>query len=308
MRDIIGPTLVELGKRRPDFFVTDADNGPATRIRAFGDVYPERYVNVGCAEQNLVGVSAGLALSGVPVIAATFSVFLLGRAYDQVRNTVGASGLPVILLGTHTGLSTGADGGSHCCPEDLALMRSIPGMRIFIPACSDDVAPMFTLALDANSPCYIRIPRNDLWSSPPDRVPHLDLQNPSLRCWRTGKDIAIVTAGLMLPRVMAAVEQLSANGHSVAVYDVPYLGIDTTKVRKVLRQFRAVMTVEDHWPAGGLGEMFASLLTYEPDLTLRTIAAAHRFPSSGEVETVLDDMGLSIVDIHEAAVQLLANQ
>ncbi len=305
MRDIIGPTLVELGQSRSDFFVVDADNGPATRIRAFGDAHTSRYVNVGCAEQNLLGVSAGLALTGVPVIAATFSVFLLGRAYDQIRNTIAASHLPVTLLGTHAGLSTGADGGSHCCPEDLSLMRAIPGMRILIPACSSDLEPMFNFTLNSDGPSYIRVPRNDLWQSFPTKIPSLDLHKATLRCWRSGKDVAFVSAGLMLPRVLAAANELSKSGISAAVYDAPFMNLEVAKTLKILRQFRRVVTVEDHWPAGGVSEMIAGLIVNEPGLAFSAVTAAHRFPSSGEVEEVLDDMGLSVQDIKAAALKTL---
>jgi len=305
MRDAIGPLLVKLGRERSDFFVVDADNGPATRIRPFGDAYASRYVNVGCAEQNLLGVSAGLALVGVPVIAATFSVFLLGRAYDQIRNTITASHLPVILLGTHSGLSTGADGGSHCCPEDLALVRALPGMQIFIPACNDDLEPMFTFALNSAGPTYIRVPRGALWNSQPTRVPDLDLNKAALRCWQSGTDMAFVCTGLMLPRVLAAAKELSEKGISAAVYDAPFVDLDAPSTIATLRQFRGVVTVEDHWPAGGISEMIATMLVGVAKLTFVAVTAADRFPSSGQVEEVLDDMGLSLQSIKDAAVKSL---
>lgn len=306
MRDIIGPTLVKLGHSRSDFFVTDADNGTATRISPFGDVHASRYVNVGCAEQNLLGVSAGLALIGVPVIAATFSVFLLGRAYDQIRNTIAASHLSVILLGTHAGLSTGADGGSHCCPEDLALMRSLPDMQVLIPACIDDLEPMFNFALNSAGPSYIRVPRNDLWQFLPATIPSLDLDRITLRCWRSGIDVALISAGLMLPRVLAAAEELFKVGISVAVYDIPFINsVDTTQTLELLRPFRSVITVEDHWPAGGIGEMIASILAATPSTYFCAVTAAHRFPSSGRVEEVLDDMGLSLQEIQDAVFNSL---
>ncbi|HSW91053.1 MAG TPA: transketolase C-terminal domain-containing protein [Candidatus Saccharimonadales bacterium] len=305
MRDAIGPILVKLGGDRSDFFVVDADNGPATRIRPFGDTYTSRYVNVGCAEQNLLGVSAGLALTGVPVIASTFSVFLLGRAYDQLRNTVTASHLPVVLLGTHSGLSTGADGGSHCCPEDLALMRALPGMQILVPACDDDIEPMFTFALNFNGPTYIRVPRGSLWDSQPKKTPHLDLSKATLRCWQAGTDVALVTTGLMLPRVLAVAKTLSTNGISAAVYDIPFVDLDPSAAIETLRSFRSVVTVEDHWPAGGIGEMVAAILGGTPETTLNAVTAARRFPSSGQVEEVLDDMGLGLRDIERVALQSL---
>ena len=301
MRDFIGPALTDLGRLRSDFFVVDADNGAATRIRSFGDVYPERYINVGCAEQNLAGVSAGLALSGSPVIASTFSVFLLGRAYDQIRNTIAASHLPVVLLGTHAGLSTGADGGSHCCPEDLALMRALPGMQVLIPACGEDVPRMLEHALSTDGPTYIRVSRNDVWDVPPATPHKLDLKNPDLRCWRNGTDIALVTVGLMLPRVLAAAKVLSMQGISAAVYDIPNLNLEVKATRDALEKFQRVVTVEDHWPAGGIGEMIANIIAGAPNVTFCSVTAAQRFPSSGEVSEVLDDMGLRVQDIISAA-------
>lgn len=305
MRDAIGPILIKLGDNRSDFFVVDADNGPATRIRPFGDTYASRYVNVGCAEQNLLGVSAGLALTGVPVIASTFSIFLLGRAYDQLRNTIAASHLPVVLLGTHSGLSTGADGGSHCCPEDIALMRTLPGMQILIPACNDDIESMFTFALDSHGPTYIRVPRGTLWDSQPKKTPRLDLEKAALRCWKPGTDAALVTAGLMLPRVLKIAKKLSTDGISVAVYDTPFANLDPSSTVQTLRSFRNVITIEDHWRAGGIGEMVATILGDIPETTSHAVTAANRFPSSGQVEEVLDDMGLSLEDIEKTILQSL---
>lgn len=309
MRDIIGPTLIKLGNSRSDFFVVDADNGAATRIRPFRDVHASRYVNVGCAEQNLVGVSAGLSLAGVPVIAATFSVFLLGRAYDQIRNTIAASHLPVILLGTHAGLSTGADGGSHCCPEDLALMRALPGVQILIPASSDDLEPMLNFALNSTGPSYIRVPRNDIWHHQPKTTPELSLDVPTLRNWQPGSDVALISAGLMLPRVLAAAEELSKTGISAAVYDIPFLkAADTTQTVETLRPFRSIITVEDHWPAGGIGEMMASILSAAFNKAFCAVTADHRFPSSGQVEEILDDMGLSMQKIKTAVTNSLQSK
>lgn len=305
MRDAIGPLLIELGRARSDFFVVDADNGPATRIRPFGDANPSRYVNVGCAEQNLLGVSAGLALTGTPVIAATFSVFLLGRAYDQLRNTITSSHLPVVLLGTHSGLSTGADGGSHCCPEDLALMRVLPGMQVLVPACDNDLEPMFTFALNSTGPTYIRVPRGALWESQPVDIPDLDLHDATLRRWRTGKDIAFVCTGLVLPRVLAAAEELAARGISAAVYDIPVINLVKSSAIATLRQFDRIVTIEDHWQAGGIGEMITTMLAEVPESTVSTITAAPRFPSSGQVEEVLDDMGLSLQNIRDTALRSL---
>lgn len=307
MRDIIGPTLVTLGQERSDFFVVDADNGPATRIRPFGEAYSSRYVNVGCAEQNLLGVSAGISLSGVPVIASTFSVFLLGRAYDQIRNTIAASHLPVILLGTHAGLSTGADGGSHCCPEDLALMRALPDMQIFIPACSGDIEPMIRAALNSSGPSYIRVPRSDLWPTPPETVPILNFGKEAVpRCWLPGKDIALISAGLMLPRVLAVAALLSKSGVSPTVYDLPNLNLNKEETKKSLQQFKDIVTVEDHWQAGGIGELIASTVADLPTISCRAITAEPRFPSSGQVEEVLDDMGLSVERIQNCILDLLS--
>lgn len=184
-------------------------------------------------------------------------------------------------------------------------MRVIPGMQVLIPACNNDLEPMFSFALNSAGPSYIRVPRNDLWKSSPTMIPSLDLDTAKLRCWRLGEDVAFVCAGLMLPRVLNAAEELSSSGISAAVYDVPFVNLDMLSTITTLRQFRSVVTVEDHWPAGGINEMIAGMLVSEPSLRFYAVTAAHRFPSSGDVEKVLDDMGLSLQEIKAAALKTL---
>ena len=305
MRDQIGCALLQLAGSGLKFFVVDADNGRATRVNAFGETYPSWYVNVGCAEQNLVGVSAGLSLTGVPVVAATFSVFLLGRAYDQIRNSISASNLRVVLLGTHAGLSTGADGGTHCCPEDLALMRALPRVQVLVPAHYEDLTPMLKFALESPGPSYIRVPREELWEDRSEPAPIITFSSVGLRCWRTGTELAFVCAGLLLPRVLAVADALINDGWSIAVFDLPLLNIDANLVLTKLSAFRAVITVEDHWPAGGISEMIAAILSGVGDLPVHGINAAHRHPSSGPLNEVLDDMGLSIQRIMSIAEDTL---
>lgn len=292
MRNAIEPALIDIGKQKNDLFVVDADNGPATRIRAFGDVHNARYVNVGCAEQNLLGVSAGIASTGKPVVAATFSIFLLGRAFEQARNTIAMSKLPVVLLGTHAGLSTGADGGSHCCPEDIALARAIPGMKIFIPACDQDVSTLLAKAVDSGVPCYVRVPRSGIWNNEPEEVPSIG-SGKTLRRWREGSDIAIITAGLLLPRALEVATILESKGVSVAVFDLPMLDIDGPSVATALDKFDQIFTIEDHWPVGGIGDLVSQVMSRSSGRVVYGIAANHVFPSSGDPCDVLDDMGLS---------------
>lgn len=292
MRNAIEPALIEIGKQKNDLFVVDADNGPATRIRAYGDIYNTRYVNVGCAEQNLLGVSAGIASTGKPVIAATFSIFLLGRAYEQARNTIAMSKLPVVLLGTHAGLSTGADGGSHCCPEDIALARSIPGMKIFIPACDQDVSILLSKAIDSGAPSYVRVPRSGIWDEEPENIPGIEF-NGTLRRWKDGSGIAIVTAGLLLPRALEVAVALELKGMSTAVFDLPILDADEPSLIATLSKFDQIFTIEDHWPAGGIGDLVSHVMSHNSNKAVHKIAAKHVFPSSGDPNDVLDDMGLS---------------
>lgn len=303
MRNAIEPALIEIGKQRDDLFVVDADNGPATRIRAFGNAYEARYVNVGCAEQNLLGVSAGIASTGKSVIAATFSIFLLGRAFEQARNTIAMSKLPVVLLGTHAGLSTGADGGSHCCPEDIALARSIPGMKIFIPACDKDVSTLLTEAINSSAPCYVRVPRSGIWDKEPENIPSIGAVK-TLRRWKDGSKAAIVTAGLLLPRALEVAKMLESKGISTAVFDLPMLDIDDQATVAVLDEFDKIFTIEDHWPVGGIGDLVSRVMSRNSKKIVHSIAADHKFPSSGDPSDVLDDMGLSCKSIVHAICEV----
>jgi transketolase len=303
MRDAYGAALVRYGEADTEFVVIDADNAPATRTAAFAKRFPERFFNVGCAEQNMAGIAAGIALTGLPVVASTFAIFLAGRAYEQIRNTICMGGLPVTLVGTHAGVTVGYDGASHFCVEDLALMRAIPAMQVFVASSNGQVEPLLSRAIQSRRPAYLRISRQDM---PGDyQVGPVDDVGASIV--RPGRDATIVACGLMVNQAMHAARLLAAAGVDVEVIDTYSVkpladGLITGSAERT----GAVVVAEEHSPHGGLGEAVAGVLARGGHTPMVHLALPDAFASSGNPAEMLDRYGLSVDNLVAAVRQALA--
>lgn len=297
-RDAYGRTLVELGGRYPDLVVLDADLSKSTKTNEFARVFPDRFFNIGIAEQNLMGIAAGFALTGKIPYVSTFAVFAAGRAFDQVRNTIAYPGLNVKIVATHAGISVGEDGASHQAIEDLALMRSLPNMTVIVPADATETARAVAAALVHRGPVYIRLGR------PP--VPVLFGEEYKFRIGeavilREGPDAAICATGIMVAEALKAAEQLATRGIQVTVVNVHTIKpLDVETIVRVVRKTRALVSAEEHTINGGLGSAVAELLGEHCPVPLVRVGIQDRFGESGSVGELMDAFGLTASHIVRA--------
>ena len=295
-RQAYGKTLVELGKTTPNLVVMDADLSKSTMTAEFGKAYPERFFNMGIAEQNLYGTACGLALSGKVVCASTFAMFAAGRAFEIVRNSIGYPHLNVKIGATHAGISVGEDGATHQCNEDIALMRTIPGMTVINPA--DDVeAKAAVLAMaDFAGPTYMRFGRlaapifNDAATYKFELGKGVQLKD--------GKDITIIATGLMVSEALDAAKALEEQGVNARVINIHTIKpIDRDIIIKAAKETGRIVTVEEHSVIGGLGSAVADVVTEECPVPVIKIGVKDVFGHSGPAADLLREFGLCAENI-----------
>ena len=294
-RDVYGETLISLGKKNQDIVVLDADLAKSTRTFKFGRVFPERFFDLGVAEQNMIGVAAGLAASGKIAFASSFAMFASGRAWEQIRNTVAYSKLNVKIFVTHGGISVGGDGSSHQSLEDIALMRVLPQMRVIAPLDGYETEKVVRLAAGEPGPFYIRVSR--------EKTPQLTRKEDKFvlgksNLLRSGKDAAIIAYGLMVSRALEAAEMLSKEGISARVINMASIKpIDEKAVLGAAEETGAVVTAEEHSVIGGIGSAVAELLSEKNPIPVIRIGTLDRFGQSGEPEDLFAEYGLLTADI-----------
>ena len=250
-RQAYGEALVELGRQNNNIVVLDADLTKSTKTNLFQETFPERHINVGIAEADLIGTAAGLATCGKIPFASTFAMFAAGRAFEQIRNTVAYPKLNVKIAPTHAGISVGEDGGSHQSVEDISLMRSIPGMVVLSPADATETKKMIFAAAEYNGPVYIRMGRLDVPVLFDDSY---DFQIGVANTVKDGTDVTILATGLMTARALEAAEKLQAEGVSVRVVNVGTIKpLDGETVLKAAQETKFIVTAEEHSVIGGLG-------------------------------------------------------
>jgi transketolase len=305
-REAFGETLIELVREGLDVVAVDADLSGSTTTAKFAQAYPDRFFNVGIAEQNMVGTAAGLAVGGKVAFTGSFAVFATGRAYDQVRNTVCYSGLDVKLAPTHAGVTVGPDGGSHQMLEDIALMRVLPGMRVLVPA--DYVAAKAALRAAATTPgpFYVRLGRAAV---PVIYGDDYRFELGRARVLREGADVALLACGVMVEQALAAADLLAAERISAAVVDVATIKpLDVDTIAAVAGATGAVVTCEEHSIIGGLGSAVAEALGETRPVPLERIGVRDVFGTSGEPAELMDHFGLAAPHIAEAAHRVLARR
>ena len=303
-----GQALADLAAEYPNLVVLDADLSKATRTDIFAAACPERFVNCGIAESNMIGTAAGLAAAGMIPVAATFAMFSAGRAYEQIRNSVGYPHLNVKIAGTHAGVSVGEDGATHQCLEDLALMRTIPGMTVLCPADHWETLAAVKAMLDYEGPVYIRLGRLPVESVYHDRP--LDFAIGKGNRLRQGADVALFATGLEVQEALAAAELLAAQGVSAAVADIHTLKpLDDALVAELARATGAVVTAEEHSAIGGLGgAVLASLAASDLRVPLEKVAVPDVYGHSGPGPALVDEFGLRAKDIAAAALRAIARK
>jgi len=303
-RDAYGQALVDLGAQNEKLVVLDADLAAATKTGAFKKAYPARFFDAGIAECNMMGVAGGLSTMGFTVFASTFAMFAAGRAFEQVRNTIGYPGLSVNIGATHAGISVGEDGASHQCCEDIALMRTIPGMTIINPADYWEAYAAVFAAAAHEGPVYLRFGRLAL---PRLFDESYEFQLGKGAQLRAGSDVAIVATGLMVHEALAAAEQLAVESISARVLNIHTIKpLDTALVINAAKETGAVVTAEEHSVIGGLGGAVTEALAQACPAPVLRVGVEDRFGSSGPALEMLKAYGLSAENIVAKAKAAIA--
>ncbi len=295
-RDAYGKALVKLGGENTDIVVLDADLSKSTKTADFNKVYPERFFNMGIAEQNLIGFSAGLAAVGKIPFASTFAIFAAGRAFEQIRNSVAYPKLNVKIAVTHAGISVGEDGGSHQAIEDLALMRAIPNMTVLVPADAVETDQIIRAAAEYQGPVYIRMGRLAVPVLFDDTKYSFAIGKANII--REGKDVAIIANGLMVAEALKAAEELKEQGIESTVVNCASLKpLDEETIINAAKLTGAVVTAEEHSIIGGLGSAVAEVLSENIPVPLRRVGVKDTFGESGNPEELLKKYGLTAQEI-----------
>lgn len=299
-----GAALAELGAIRDDFVVLDADLAAATQTGMFKKAFPERFYDCGIAEQNMVSIAAGIAATGKKVFCSSFAMFAAGRAFEQVRNSIGYPHLNVIIGATHAGISVGEDGATHQCNEDIALMRSIPGMTIINPADETEAKLAVAAALDHDGPVYLRFGRL--------AVPVIFGEDYKFQIGKgvelkEGSDVTIIASGLMVNEAIEAYDLLKAEGISARVINMATIKpLDKEIVIKAAKETGAIVTAEEHSVIGGLGSAVSEVVCEEYPVPVIKLGVNDRFGHSGPAVKLLDEFGLRAVNIAEKAKKAIA--
>lgn len=290
-RDSYGNALVELGKEHTDVVVLDADLAGATKSGTFKKAFPDRHFNCGIAECDMVDVGAGLSTMGLVPFVSTFAMFAAGRAYEQVRNTIGYPHLNVKICATHGGISVGEDGASHQCCEDFALMRTIPGMTVMCPSDDVEARKMVHVAYEMEGPVYIRFGRA---ATPVYHDESFTFKVGKGEVLQDGKDVAIIATGILVPEAIEAGKRLVAEGiHARVINMATIKPLDEELIIQAAQDCGRVVTVEEHNILGGLGEAVAAVLAEKCPTLVHRIGVRDEFGHSGPAAELLKQFGLT---------------
>lgn len=299
-RESYGAALATLGEKY-DFLVLDADLAASTKTGVFRKKFPERFYNCGIAEGNMMCVAAGIAATGRPVFASSFAMFASGRAFEQIRNGIGYPGLNVKIGATHAGITVGEDGATHQCNEDIALMRTIPGMVIINPADANEAYYATEAALLHKGPVYLRFGRYAVPNITKD-IPGYKFELGKGVKYTDGKDVTIVATGLMVAFAMEALETLKEEGINATVINIHTIKpLDKDVIVETARETGAVVTCEEHNIIGGLGSAVCEALSEECPVPVVRVGVRDEYGRSGKVPELLDMYGLTPRHIVEAA-------
>ena len=301
-RDGYGAALAKLGAEHEDIVVLDADLAGATKTSVFKKAFPDRHFDCGIAEGNMMCMAAGLATTGLVPFASSFAMFAAGRAFEQVRNSIGYPHLNVKIGATHGGISVGEDGASHQCCEDFALMRSIPGMTIICPADSVEAEAATKAAYEMEGPVYLRFGRLAI---PVFHEEGFHFQIGKGEILREGTDVAIIANGLLVYEAIQAGEMLAECGINAMIINMATIKpLDEELVLEAARKCGKIITCEEHSVIGGLGEAVCSLLSEKLPTIVRRIGVNDEFGHSGPAAALLKQFGLSAEHIVEVAKEL----
>ncbi|MCI6820011.1 MAG: transketolase family protein [Clostridiales bacterium] len=303
-RKAYGETLVELGAENPDLVVMDADLSKSTMTAEFGKKYPERFFNMGIAEQNLYGAAAGLALSGKVVCASTFAMFAAGRAFEIIRNSIGYTRANVKICATHSGITVGEDGASHQTFEDIALMRTIPGMTVINPSDGVSAGKLIRQAVAFNGPCYVRLGRAAV---PVFYGEDSEITLGKGNLIRDGRDVTVIATGIMVSEAAEAAEKLAEDGIDVRVIDMHTIKpLDEEIIIKAAEETGAIVTAEEHSVIGGLGSAVAEVVVRNHPVKMSMVGQKDTYGESGKPDELKKKYGMTSDDIIKAVKELIS--
>ncbi len=301
-RDAYGEALKELGLKNKDVVVLDADLSGSTKTGVFKETYPDRFFNVGIAEQNLMGTAAGLASTGKIPFASTFAVFATGRAYEIIRNSICYPKLNVKVAATHAGLTVGEDGATHQALEDLSLMRSLPNMVVLNPADGVEAKQCILKASEHNGPVYIRLGRSG--------VPVIFDEDYKFEIGKgveleSGNDITIIATGVMVEKALDARKELEKEGISARVINMATIKpIDKDIIIKAAKETKGIVTAEEHNIIGGLGSAVSEVVVENHPVSVLRVGVEDTFGESGTGDELLEKYGLTVENIVEKAKKI----
>ena len=289
-RESYGNALVELGREHTDLVVLDADLAGATKTEIFKKAFPERFLDCGIAEANMMGIAAGLSTTGKVPFASTFAMFAAGRAYEQIRNEIGYPHLNVKIGATHAGISVGEDGATHQCCEDIALMRTIPGMTVIVPSDDIEAKAAVKAAAAMEGPVYMRFGR---LAVPVINDEDYKFEIGKGKVLREGTDVAIIANGLCVAESLDAAEKLAAEGINAQVINMATVKpLDTELVLEAAKATGKVVTVEEHSVIGGLGSAVCDVLSEQLPTPVLKIGVNDVFGHSGPAVELIKEFGL----------------
>ena len=302
-REAYGKALVRLGTENKDIVVLDADLSKSTKTSDFAKAFPQRFFDMGVAEQNMLGTAAGLAAAGKIPFASSFAMFATGRAFEQIRNSIAYPALNVKIAATHAGISVGEDGASHQTVEDIAIMRALPNMTVIVPADATETEMAVNAAVKIHGPIYLRLGRLAL--------PVLFDENYRFEVGRAntvrdGSDVTVIACGLMVGEALQAAERLSVENISVRVINMHTVKpLDRDAITKAARETKAVVTAEEHNIIGGLGSAVAEVLTRTFPVVQEMVGVKDTFGESGVPAELLEKYGLTAKAIVNAVKRVI---
>lgn len=301
-RAAYGEFLVEEGKVNPNLVVLDADLSGSTKTKSFGSEYSDRFFNFGIAEQDMMGAAAGLALSGKTVCASSFAMFAAGRGFEIIRNSIGYTHANVKVCATHAGITVGEDGATHQTFEDLALMRTIPGMTVVNPCDAASAKILLKQVVEMDGPAYVRLGRAAVPVFYDETAPLKLGKGNELR---PGKDVTVIATGIMVSAAMEAASILEGEGIDVRVIDIHTLKpLDEEIILKAAKETGRIVTAEEHSIIGGLGSAVAEVTSRNCPVPIRMVGQQDTFGESGKPDELLEKYGMTAADIVQAVREL----
>ncbi len=304
-RDAYGEALLSLGKKRADVVVLDADLSGSTKTGKFAKAFPDRFFNLGVAEQDMIGTAGGLALAGKVPFASTFAIFETGRAWEQIRQTICYSNLNVKLVATHSGITVGEDGASHQAIEDVALMRVLPNMTVIVPSDGYETIKVIETIADYYGPVYVRLGRSKVPSVMPEGY---EFKIGKAYTFHIGKDANIIAMGIMVSMALEASKILSEKGIDTGVINMSTVKpLDTDTLLRVATSCKLIVTAEEHSVIGGLGGAVSEFLSENYPINIKRIGIKDNFGCSGTSSELLELYGLTPKHIIETIQNTFTN-